>query len=285
MSDEGRCAAPGCGLHRGHGIYHATSPETADKGETWTDLRATRLSKAEFHLTYACDLDCSSCNRASFLRKPHTRSMNLTDALEFFEQADGLGWKPSEITFVGGEPTLHPDFLRFVEVTQKWLGKPVQVWSNAYRPKARELVQIASRRLGASICQETQKPDGAVRSKGEGEYWVEDIYVSPADYGVTRDPCFQHASVICGIGVDAEGYSPCAMGGTTAGILGAKSRTKILADLFDREKVAEMTAEMCRDCGHQYMSRRTDLVDIKALPRRFDTPMSPTWERAFEGRE
>lgn len=278
------CAAPGCGLNVGHGVAHAASFEAAGRGETWQDFRPTHLSKAEFHLTYSCDLDCSSCNRASFLRKPHTESMNLTDALEFFEQADALHWKPSAITFVGGEPTLHPDFLRFVEVTQAWLGKPVQVWSNAFRPKARELVQIASRTLGASVCQETQKLDGAVRAKGEGEYWCEDIYVSPHDYGVERSACFQHSSVICGIGVDAGGYSPCAMGGTTAGLLGAKSRTKVLADLFDREKVAEMTREMCRHCGHQYMGRRTDLVDVKTLPRRFDTPVSPTWEKALEGR-
>lgn len=278
------CIAPGCGLNRGHGVEHAASFADALAGKVWQDLRPTRLSKAEFHLTYACDLDCSSCNRASFLRKPHTESMNLSDALEFFEQADGLGWKPSEITFVGGEPTLHPEFLRFVEVTQKWLGKPAQVWSNAYRPKARELVQIAARTFGTSICQETQKPGGAVREKGEGEYWVDDIYVSPADYGVERTPCFQHASVICGVGVDAGGYSPCAMGGTTAGLLGVRSRTKVLADLFDREKVAEMTREMCKHCGHQYIGRRSDLVDVKALPRRFDTPMSPTWIAAFEGR-
>ena len=278
------CPAPGCGLNRGHGVAHAASFEDALAGKTWWDLRPTRLSKAEFHLTYACDLDCSSCNRASFLRKPHTPAMALEDAHEFFRQADGLRWKPDAITFVGGEPTLHPEFLRFVEVTQAWLGKHVQVWSNAYRPKARELVQIAARQLGVSVCQETQKPAGAVRAKGEGEYWVDDIFVSPHDYGVKRDPCFQHASVICGIGVDAEGYSPCAMGGTTAGLLGVGSRTRVLADLFDAAKVARLTEEMCRHCGHQYMGRRQDLVQISTLPRRFDTPMSPTWVAAFEGR-
>lgn len=273
---SGTCPAPGCELTPGHGAIHEDRA-----GKKWRDYRPTS-GKAEFHLTYACDLDCSACNRASFLKKPHTRAMTLDDAREFFRQADVLGWRPREITFVGGEPTLHPDFLEFVRITQAWLGKPVQVWSNAYRPRAQELVQIA-RRSGASICRETQKPGGAIRSK-PGEYWVDDIYVSPLDFGVERDPCFQHASVICGIGVDGEGYSPCAMGGTIAGLLGAACRTRVLADLFDRDQVARMTAAMCAHCGHQMMGRRSDLVDVAALPRAFDTPVSPTWARAFEGR-
>lgn len=266
------CPAPGCELEQGHSTHHRAGERT------WVDLRPTS-GKAEFHLTLACDLDCSGCNRASFLRQPHTGRMTLDDADEFFRQADALNWHPS-IILVGGEPTLHPDFESFVDLVHQRTGQPPQVWSNAYSPRAqRQLLRIKGK---ASVVPDTAKPDGAVRGPTEDRsYWVDDIYISPADYGLTRDHCFQHASAICGVAVDHEGYTPCAMGAIHAALLGVQCRTKRLADLFDKEKVAAMTAAMCRNCGHQMMGKQ---VDASTLPRRFDTPMSPTWEKAFDGR-
>lgn len=272
------CTAPGC--TRVHG--HIPSPHGNDAGEEWDDWRPTS-GKAEMHWLYSCDLDCSCCNRASFLRKPHTRAMTVEDQREFFRQADALNWKPY-CTVVGGEPTLHPNYEQLLDELIAWAGRGrIQLWSNGYGSKAKELVQLTAKK-GVSVCLETQKPEGAIRSKPEGEYWVDDIYVAPEDFGLTRRPCFQAAAGLCGVGVDAEGYSPCAMGGTIAAVVGRPCRTKVLADLFDKDKVAAMMESMCGACGHQWARRQPEL-DMAALPRLFDTPMSPLWVRAFEGRK
>jgi hypothetical protein len=208
--------------------------------------------------------------------------MTMDDLRDGFSQADALGWKPS-ITIVGGEPTLHPDFTALVKACVEWSGGRVQVWSNAYRPQADELLQIA-RRDGASVCKETEKRAGAIRfPKPPGEFWVRDTFVSPADFGITRKPCFQHGAAICGVSLDAHGFSPCAMGNTIAGLLGVACRTKVLADLFDKEKVAEMTRVMCLSCGQQFSDRQPE-IDIEALPKMFGVPVSPTWAAALEGR-
>ena len=208
--------------------------------------------------------------------------MTLEDQREFFRQCDELNWKPY-CTIVGGEPTLHPQYEQLLDELIDWAGTSrIQLWSNAYGEKSQRLVQL-TRDKRVSVCQETQKPDGAIREKPAGEYWVSDIYVAPADFGFTRPPCFQHQAGLCGLGVDAEGYFPCAMGGTLAAVLGIPCRTRRLADLFDEQLVAKMTEAMCStSCGHQWMMHR---VDVDALPRKFDTPMSPRWHAAFGDRK
>jgi len=162
------------------------------------DLRPTS-GKAEFHLTYACDLECMACNRASFLRKPHTEPMTLEDAEEFYRQADELSWKP-RIILIGGEPTLHRDFSRFLQRAIDWSGQDVQVFSNGYSPTAQRALRFEGIRGPVSVARESLKPEGSVMRNEEFPAWTDDVFVSPADFGKpVRAPCYQHASIICGV--------------------------------------------------------------------------------------
>lgn len=236
--------------------------------------------KAEWHITYRCNLACQGCNRASFLRKPHTPDMTIDDAKDFCRQADAIGWKP-RIVLIGGEPTLHPDFEEFVRGATQWSGTYVQVFSNAYAEPSRKRLKLVNERHNASITPDTHKLDGSVQFGATPPGWVDDLYVSPADSGKpVREPCWQHSSQICGISVDHEGYAPCAIGGAMDALLGTKVRTKTLADLFDEKKMRQMTEALCAHCGYGVASR----AEVEEAARLFDTPMSPTWAKAFEGR-
>lgn len=238
------------------------------------------VPSAEWHLTYACDLECIGCNRASFLRKPHTPDMTLEDAEEFIRQARELQWAPM-ITIIGGEPTMHRDFEAFAKLAHGFSGHRTRLFSNGHRPAAREKCRMVNERYGITIMTDSFKRESVTKFTGTSG-WVDDIYVSPSDYGEPlRQPCYSHASVLCGVSVDHEGYAPCAMGGMIDGILGLGVRTKRLADLFDVDKMAELTARLCAHCGHQRGKRE----NVDACEKRFDTPMSPTWIRAFEGRK
>lgn len=265
------------------------------------DYRPTS-GKAELHLTYGCNLSCVNCNRASFLHEPHTPDMTLEDVAEFLHQAQELKWYPA-ILLIGGEPTLHPDFFDICELCVGFaqrgqrlgLGYPekgiqglVQLWSNQQTPEIQARVAKAAT-LGVSCVSyaDTGKP----RSQILG---IKDIFVSPDDMGLPlREPCWQHSSIICGISVDAEGYSPCAIGGAVDGILACGFRTKRLADLFDVDKVGRITADMCRHCGHDIMnSGLTGVISPAEWREKVDDQpkwramhVSPTWQKAFEGRK
>jgi len=211
--------------------------------------------------------------------------MTLDDAREFFRQCRELNWSPS-IILIGGEPTMHPDFMEFVRLSREFAGPTgfVQVWSNGYTPEARELCARARNEYGVDVPAGTHKFSGSVVQLDD------DIYVSPVDFGKpTYSPCMIHSSTRCGISVDAGGYSLCAMGGMIDGFLELNIRTKNLADLFDPAKAAETTRKLCEHCG---LSGRNNPQATKAewrsyvegQPKKYGSFMSPTWLRASTGK-
>lgn len=242
------------------------------------DLRPKSAEpKAEVHLTLACDLACANCNRMSVPRKPHTPDMTLDDMREFLRQCRELDWKPS-ILLIGGEPTQHPDFFEFCRLAREFEGPDglVQLWTNAYSPDARAKAAEARDRYAVSVCGETAKPEGSRKLS------IDDIFVSPIDAGrPTYQACWNHSSQICGISVDANGYSPCAIGGMVDSILGIGGRTKRLADLFDVEKVAELTRNLCGHCGQSVSQNgHSDAAwreYVTAQPKVMGSYASPTW--------
>src|SRR5262244_2260429 len=123
-----------------------------------------KSGKVEMHITYRCNLTCTACTRESFLTRAHTPDMTLEDLHEFFRQADAIGWRDMpgpgngaekpRVVLIGGEPTLHPDFMEFVTLIQQWSGTYVQVFSNATTAKSKALLEQA-RSIGASIQEST----------------------------------------------------------------------------------------------------------------------------------
>lgn len=258
-------------------------------------------NSAEWHLTLACTLECAACTRASFLREPHTEPMTLEDAHEFCRQARDLGWIPG-IVITGGEPTMHPDFLEMVRIACEFTrsgvttrpmapsesrsANHVRIFSNAYTEKSRRLMAEAHARYGAAIVPDTWKLNGSVMGPAAYPGWGLDTFVSPEDLGKPlRTPCYQHSSIICGVSVDHGGYSPCSPGGALDALLHCGGRTKVLADLFDPDKMARMTESLCRHCGSCAVQTTVlSQAEVDAQPKVFGTPMSSTWRKAFEGR-
>lgn len=239
-------------------------------------------NKAEWHITYSCNLSCVNCNRLSFLNTPHTPDMILEDAAEFLRQAKELNWFPS-IIIIGGEPTTHPDFYEFCRMAREYLGHDglVQVWSNGSAPNSMEILQSAKDRYNISVPADTHKAKSQVLH-------IDDLFVSPADFGVKRNECYCHSNSICGISVDAGGYTPCASGGAIDAILKLGIRTKKLADLFDNEWAAKTTEVMCAHCGNalSYILNGEEKEhwrkNVDSCERKYGGKMSPTWIKATE---
>jgi hypothetical protein len=230
-----------------------------------------RANKAEWHLTYRCDLSCACCNRACFL-PAQTPDMTLDDAREFCRQADAMRWKP-RIMLIGGEPTLHPEFLRFVELAAEFNPGNVEVWSNGHRQRAKALLASVRASGLAKVIEGTQKADSVAHG-------VFDIFLAPADFNDCREPCGTHSRCTepdCGISVDHEGYTVCCMGGAIDGFLRLGARTKRLADLWDYAFADRQTRMLCQNCG-QHLGVDGQRISVSTIVR--GTLMSPTWASA-----
>lgn len=254
--------------------------------------------KIEMHITYRCNLTCTACTRESFLARPHTPDMTIEDLHEFFRQADLIGWRDMpgpgggekpRVVLIGGEPTLHPDFLEFVDLIQKWSNTYVQVFSNGTTKKSKALLARANE-LGASIQGSTFKPVSIRSGKDVDDgWWCLTTCVSPIDAGIGwHGKCFSHCSEICGLSVDHDGYSPCAVGHSASTVLGLGAVTKNLADLWDEEKAKAMTFAQCEHCGWNMRGRAKgeDLETFEKyaaqLPKlKSETLVSPIWQKAL----
>lgn len=184
----------------------------------------------------------------------------------------------------------------------------VQLFSNQTTPESREACERVRKKYHVSVVAATIKERNPVTGQdtipvqygqkgdqsGRYEFPVQDTCVSPWDLGYgLREACWQHGSQICGISVDAGGYTLCATGGSIAGVLGIETfRTKVLADLFDMEKAAAMTSAMCQHCGSclsktgisNVVDAETWRARVAEMPKWNGMPVSPTWEEAFKGR-
>lgn len=236
--------------------------------------------KAELHITYRCNLSCVNCNRFSQIDNEHTPDMSVDDVKEFFRQARELNFDP-DVLIIGGEPTMHPDFLEIIRLSREFKGNGlVQVWTNG---RDREMVKHIREKYNASV------PEDTFKERSRIDFPWDDYYTSPADFGMERLKCWQHASEICGISVDSGGYMPCAVGGMLDGVLKLGLRTKRLADLFDNEKNAAITKKMCQHCGAclTQLLKEPELTEwrtyVKSQKKRFGSYMSPTWYNATEG--
>lgn len=258
-----------------------------------------KTGKIEWHITYRCNLTCRACSRCSWMSQPHTRDMTLEDAEECIRQANAIGWKdmpgpgngaePPRILIIGGEPTLHPQFMKFVKLARDWTGTYVEIYSNGLTEETQILLSEARQRYNASINRDGFKRAAREKPQDGGQLWSMETYVSPTEADLSLTVCYCHCFRICGIGFDASGFSPCPIGLTISKILGVDGVTKNLADLWDKEKAYKLTTEICRHCGYegQYRYGPVQLLDkfreyADKQPKIRGAPVSSVWQRAFE---
>lgn len=100
---------------------------TVEEGTTW---HGRKLTAIYLHLTNRCNLECSYCYRVSSPRLPILHDANRFSAvLEYLKPFTGPRF---EVTFSGGEPTLHPGFESVVETSSR-LGYRNLLLTNATR--------------------------------------------------------------------------------------------------------------------------------------------------------
>ena len=232
---------------------------------------ASRL--IEIDLTYQCNLRCNNCNRSS-AQAPEASHLSLEAISQFVDQSirDGRRW--NRIRLLGGEPTLHPDFLAILAEMERYLAyyppALVEVVSNGYGSKVARMLE----KIPATInVENSAKSENIQPSFGPFNLAPQDSHVYKlADY---RNGCSIPAT--CGVGLTPQGYYPCAVAGGIDRVLGKKNGRQYIPNADD--EMRDLMDIACRLCGR---FRDGHYVPVKLRAPLLEQQTSPSWRGIYE---
>ena len=155
----------------------------------------------EIDITWACNLRCFNCNR-SCEQAPTGEGMSVAQIRHFVEESVAAGKQWRRIRILGGEPTLHPDFLEILEILRSWRaghapGAIVEVATNGHGDKVAAMIA----QIPADVVVENTDKAGP-------EQPFLSFNVAPRDLKRYRLSDFKNACWVaenCGVGLTAAG--------------------------------------------------------------------------------
>jgi hypothetical protein len=223
------------------------------------------LRFVEMDITYRCNLRCGNCNR-SCTQAPSDRELSVQDVADFLAQSREQGARWDRIRLLGGEPTLHKNFLEIVDLllAHRAAGRP--------NPRIVVCTNGAGRKVQRVL---DSLPDGVVvknTSKNSRQRLFRPFNKAPIDAPPPhRFSDFSAGCRIledCGIGLTPLGYYPCAIAGGIDRVFGFNLGRRHLPSPDD--DMRDLLSVFCPLCGHFGVSGFTKKAKL-----------SPTWEAAY----
>ena len=202
----------------------------------------TRLS---IDLTYSCNLKCPSCCR-SCSQAPADEFISVSQVEKFIKESLKLNKKWERIDLIGGEPTLHPQFM---EIFNLLYGYKME--------HARETaIRLRSNMATAEYKAIKDKLPGDVVVKYQpktAEFFNRNYYafnVAPADLPMMGRMALENGCLItakCGIGLNKYGFYICGNGASIDRIFGFNVGRKKIPSVKD--DMRDQMSLLCRYCG------------------------------------
>lgn len=247
------------------------------------DRRVTKLvgplfkpsrKRIAIDLTYNCNLKCPSCCR-SCSQAPADEYISIPQIEKFIKESLELDKKWERIDLIGGEPTLHPQFLEILDMVHSYKTDHSPKTQVRLRSNARgERYEAVAKKLPEDVKVHNQ-PKNA-------EFFKRSYYafnVAPIDLPKLKriDPangCYMTST--CGIGLNKYGYYICGNGAGIDRIFGFDiGRKKIPSpddDMRDQMRI------LCSYCGAFH--RCFEIIRMGKPSDNF--AVSKTWEAAYE---
>ena len=156
-----------------------------------------KLNRVELNINYDCNLRCKNCNRLCHLLRLD-EPMTVDQIRLFIRKLEEENKHIVRVKVVGGEPTIHPDFLQICKLLSDafldgFIGK-IAVNTNGINPKYR---------LDAPLYPGIHWKVSPPSRKGHRP-----VLWSPKDLGLdTFGPCAMPKR--CGFSLDSKGWLPC----------------------------------------------------------------------------
>ena len=237
------------------------------------------MHRIEIDLTYKCNLRCTGCSRSS-AQVPEDLHIEMRLIDKFLEETEKKGIVWDRVALLGGEPTLHPQFLKIIEKLDNWFlqNSPhteVKVISNGSGPKVQDQLNKMPPRwfYDKSFKQQQKKGISFDYFKPFNAAPIDDVEWAREDFSkgcwITQDS---------GIGLAPFGYFPCAISGGIERIMKlGLGKSEIPDDSFDFLPVLN---EYCQYCG----CFRNDSFQNREQQTKISTDagtVSETWRKSY----
>ena len=216
----------------------------------------------EIDITYRCNLKCRNCNRQCY-QYPSETDMTPEQIDRFVEQSkeEGVFWEC--VSFLGGEPLLHPGLDDFIAKV---------------RPVCRSVRVATNGTLSRNL---DLRPGDVYEDSGKtspfpvycpGNVAAKDLYPGH-DSETYHVGCYIPGT--CGYGLTAYGYYPCGIAGAIDRVFNFDVGKRHLRDLLREGAITEMFERFCPLCGWC-------LVKDHGYPRTSTQLYSQSWMEAIK---
>jgi sulfatase maturation enzyme AslB (radical SAM superfamily) len=195
--------------------------------------------------------------------------MSLKQIDKFVNESIELNWEWQAIHILGGEPTLHPQFFKLLDIIKRYKDfNPncyIELWTNGCGEKVNKILSKLPPWIKEVSSEKTSNDVKKFHSYN----------IAPIDLKKYKKADFTKGcwiTEICGIGLTRYGYYPCGAGAAVDRIFGFNIGIKTLLEVNDINLRCQLNL-LCRYCGHFKEPPKALLVEEK---------MSASWIKAYD---
>lgn len=223
-------------------------------------------------LTYACNLRCHNCDESS-AQAPADTQMSVDQIQRYVDEWVAANYRWDLLEIAGGEPTMHPDFLRILDILREYRnrcspGTRIKVLTNGAGEQVRNVV--------SQIPNDIEVEDSGKSGKRQIELKHATFNVMPVDVPGYEKVDYRNAcewTERCGTGLGPSGYYHCPVAAGMDRIFEWNIGRQSLPSLDD--SMEDLAERFCSKCG--YFLKQLE------YKRPLDKPLiSPAWEQAYD---
>ncbi len=199
----------------------------------------------EIDLTYVCSLQCQGCNR-SIDKAPSAASISLSQINAFIDESVRGGHRWESIRILGGEPTLHPEFLPILNALRDY--------RDTHRPTLR-LTVVSNGHSDRTQSMLAKIPDDVYVENTSKTSSIQADFApfnnAPRDYPEHAHSDFRNGCWVTqglGMGFTPQGYYHCAIAGGIDRVFGFKIGRRSIPHPDD--SLHDQFGALCGLCGH-----------------------------------
>jgi len=230
-----------------------------------------RFAHVEIEINSRCDCNCWGCDR--FIDVAPTGPMTVEQIEHFVAESLNLEWRWERIHILGGEPTLHQQFVPIVETLCRYRDRYpdclVRVISNGRGQLAAYRTWLTAREVPIRI---------EAKAPGIEPDWFRNVRIAPCDEVPEHSqvpPCGIFGIRGCGLGLTKHGFFLCGAGASIARVVGLDIGVMQLRHVT-HAAMLKQAKSLCHICGHWSGPGYPPKLISETGP-----VMSPFWQRTL----